>query len=473
MDLTIRISGNVLEISPDGKTPLPQVCKDLLEPALKYKYRKVLRGKEAFDHTGARRGMVMEERRLYDYDAYGRMVTGAGFLNKVEDLLTAAGHKATCLDLNPPHPNPNRFDTDWDNVFREMSFRPRQEEVLVAVASCERGIVSAATGFGKTFLFKAICLLFRNARIVITTKRVDVMNSIRRDLTSSIPNVGQVGGGKREMNRVTLVSADSLHRIESDDVDILIGEEAHELAADSYYKELCRFRRCRMYGFSATPTGRLDNADMRLESLFGRVVVCGESPCSGMVDVQRARWGLWRNQRRNAVIAEAVRTFPADEQVLIMVTTFEHAVHLRQHLPEFTLCYAERGDSDDFERYKNAGMLPADEPVMTPQRRAKLREDFAAGKLRRVIATDVWSTGVSFNSLAVLVRADARGSEIMDAQIPGRVCRLDQKTGKQEGLVIDCLDQFDPGYREAARKRRKNYEAKGWIQEMPGYGGLL
>ena len=201
--------------------------------------------------------------------------------------------------------------------------------------------------------------------------------------------------------------------------------------------------------------------------------VRGESPCAGMVEVQRARWGLWRNERRNSIISAEAKTFGDDEQVLIMVTTFEHAVHLKQHLPDFTLCYAERSDDTAFDRYVKAGMLSADEPKMTVQRRAQLREDFTSGKLKKVIATDVWSTGVSFNGLSILIRADARGSEIMDAQIPGRVCRLDQKTGKQEGLLIDCLDQFDSGYREAARKRRKNYEAKGWEQELPSYSGGL
>jgi superfamily II DNA or RNA helicase len=292
--------------------------------------------------------------------------------------------------------------------------------------------------------------------------------------------------------RITVVTADSLHKVNAELTDMVIGEEVHELAADSYSAELTRFKNCRMYGFTATPTGRLDNADMRLESLFGPIifhmtyqeavdyglvvpirvhwldVIC-DNPCGSYVDVAKRRHGLWRHQFRNQVIADAAHLFD-DEQTLITVTTFEHAIYLRQFLPEFTLCYSEQGDDEVFNRYVKNKMLPADEPRMTAVRRSMLRIQFEKGELKKVIATDVWSTGVSFNGLAVLIRADARGSEIMDSQIPGRVCRLDPLTDKREGLVIDCLDQFDPGFRAAANKRKRNYAAKGWIQDTPRLG---
>jgi hypothetical protein len=38
---------------------------------------------------------------------------------------------------------------------------------------------------------------------------------------------------------------------------------------------------------------------------------------------------------------------------------------------------------------------------------------------------------------------------------------------------VDSLDQFDPGFRDAARKRRRDYAAKGWAQDLPPAGRNL
>jgi superfamily II DNA or RNA helicase len=493
--IKIRICGNAIDVSPDGKSELPITIRHILEPGLRYNYVKLLRGQDAYAFDGTRRPVRTELRLLYTYDRYGRMVVGAGLLPRIQNALEAAGCSVEIEDISPRHPRPERYTEDWDNVVRNFSFKPKQDIALMKIASNQRGIVVAPPGFGKTFMFRAVALLYPKANIAITTRRKDLVEGTRIELCKHLPNIGQIGGGMYRPGRVTVCTADSLHRLNADDVDILIGEEVHELAAPSYSQEITKFRFARMFGFTATPTGRMDNADMKLESLFGPTifymsypeavkldlvvpilvhwidVMMQNNPAAGLVDIPRLRHGIWRNQARNQIIANAVQKFGPDEQVLIMVTTFDHAVHLRQHLPDYTLCYAERNDDDAFARFVKNGMLPADEPVMTPQRRQTLRQQFEAGQLKKVIATDVWSTGVSFNSLAVMVRADARSSEIMDTQIPGRVSRLHDE--KYMGIVIDCLDQFDSGFREAARKRRRHYEAKGWKQEMPGYGRRL
>lgn len=490
----IRLAGNAIDVSTNGRTALPPEMREILEPQLRYTYIKILRGQEAWDFAGQRKPVKQELRLLYTYDKYGRLVCGSGFLDRVTKLLTVNGFTVVVEDCNAIHPRADRFKQDWDNVVRNFTFRVRQDEILLKVAAEPRGIVEAPTGVGKTFLYKAIGLLFPHANIVIITRRKDILQGIRMELSKDLPNIGQVGGGMKKVSRITVCTADSLHRLDPDRVDILIGEEVHELAAASYSQEIAKFRYCRMYGFSADPKGRLDNADMKLESLFGPIifkmtypeavshglvvpirvrwidVTLPNNPCAGLRDIPRNRHGLWRNTGRNQLIANAARGFNDDEQVLIMVTTFEHAVYLRQFLPEFTLCYAERADSTDFDRYVGNGRLPVDEPVMTNTRRQLLRQQFEQGTLKKVIATDVWSTGVSFDSLSVLIRGDARSSPIMDSQIPGRVCRID--TAKTVGLVIDCLDQFDPGFREAARIRRRHYESKEWEQDLPRFGRL-
>lgn len=494
--VVIGIYGNALDVSADGRAAPPQALKDLLEPELTYKQLVRLIGHRSYDSYGHRQHVRAEKKVLFAYDGLGRLVTKAGFLTRLREKLEGADYRVTVVDRTPPHPRPDRFDADWDEVFRRFDLRHGQDKLLTAVVANDRGIIEAPPAYGKSHSFIYVPFLYPNANVLVVCTRKDVVQSLVSHLTKYVPNVGQVGAGKRTAGRVTVCTAQSLKHIVFDDVDVVLADEAHELAASGYASNLGRFNWAHMYGFSGSPWGRRDGTGVRLEAIFGgniftmtyqealdlKLVVpihvewlnvqTASNPATGYVDTARMRHGLWRNEHRNAIIAEKARKYGPDEQVLIMCTTFEHAVYLRQHLPDYTLCHAERADDDAlFARFVRDGMLPADEPPMTDRRRITLRTRFEEGKLKKVIATDVWSTGVNFVGLSVLIRADARSSSIMDTQIPGRVCRLHDAT-KPFGVVVDCLDQFDDGFKEAARKRRRNYAAKGWQQFVPAGASL-
>ena len=120
-------------------------------------------------------------------------------------------------------------------------------------------------------------------------------------------------------------------------------------------------------------------------------------------------------------------------------------------------------DQTRINKYIRSGLLPEDEPLMTPSRLKQLREDFSANKLKKVIANYVWSTGVNFKQLNVLVRADAAASEIRDGQIPGRVCRRVEGL-KESAIMIDCWDEWSTTFLGRSRSRKNNYSKRGWSQ---------
>lgn len=488
--VTIRRSGNMMEISTDGNSPIPTDIAGLLEPYLTYTYQKYLRGPDRKDPiTGYDRGpFSFEECRLYRYDGKGRLVCGVGFLPKLSGLLRANGCGVSVVNLDPPHPRKNRFVEDWDNVVSAFEFRPKQDECLVTIAGNEFGIIKAPTGFGKGTSIAMVACLYPNAKIHVVTPSVDLVGKTVATLTRYLPNVGQVGAGKKRPDRVTVYSADSLH-LSDGDADILLADEIHKLAAPSYAEPLARYKYSRNFGFSATPTGRMDGADAKLESLFGPLIFnlpyqeavnlglvvpievhwldvrldC--NPCADKEDTTKKRWGVWRNEVRNKIIADKANSFADEDQVLVLVETVEHLFYLRQFLPGFEACYSEQGlKPQDMAFYQRRKLMQPDEQPVTNRRRQQLRLDFEAGRIKKVIATGVWATGVDFEQLAVLVRADAMGSEIMDVQAPGRVSRRNTKGDKEVGIVVDCLDQFDDGLRRKALGRRRTYEANGWVQ---------
>jgi superfamily II DNA or RNA helicase len=322
---------------------------------------------------------------------------------------------------------------------------------------------------------------------------VDVARRICKQLSATLPNIGVIGGGKNYFgDRITVFTAGSVHKTDGD-CDFLLCDEAHLLMTGKTAIGLGEgWRFARNFGFTATPGGRMDGAHAMLECFFGREIFKlsyadaaalglvvpihvrwlpmdfnGYNPARDKVGVPQMRWGIWRNDIRNQKIAEDVKTtYPPDKQILILVATIDHAVHLWQNLQDFSLVYGSL-DEESIEQYKRNRMLPENFEPTTPERREQMRQAFEDGTLRRVIATDVWSTGVDFAKLQVIYRCDARSSEVLDTQAPGRVSRIHPASGKQVGEVIDCADMFDASLHRKAQVRKRHYAALGWTQDWP------
>lgn len=483
--INVRKTGNLADITLANGQSLPVSIRQVLEAALTYQYRRRVFG-PARRYAGA--AMEIEQRPLYRTDGLGRLVCGVGCVPRVQQLLEADGHQVTVTHEYPVHLDPRRFELDWDNLMRHYydKFRPKQADCIAAIASNHCGIIKAPPGFGKGVVLDMAALLLSRAKIDIVIPGKDLVQKTVDRLTAHVPDVGQVGAGKKQFGRVTVYSADSLH-LSDGKADVLLADEVHRLAAPTYAAPLAQYRHSRNYGLSASPTGRFDGADMVLESLFGPVIFemsyqdavaqglvipmrvewvpvqMGVNPCSGKKDTAKERWGIWRNDTRNRAMAEKAMSYDANTQVLVMVKTLEHALFLREHLPGWSLCHSEAALSPtDIRFYRNNGLLGANESTITAKEREKMRKAFETGELKKVICTGVWSTGVDFVNLQVLIRGDAMMSEIADTQIPGRVSRTNDN--KEIGVLVDFMDQFDESFRRKALARKKHYEANGWDQ---------
>lgn len=488
---TIRKGGQFIEVSADGQNPLPVATLKALEGPLHYDHMTFnFGGGNRFDDVGSRHGMTKERRRMFTYDAQGRFCCLKGFYPKVKGILERLGYLVVYIDKDPPKRD-EIYTADWERVFDRFQMRPQQDTCLAQIDMHDYGVIVAPPAFGKTHLMAMVANLYPHAKIDIVTSRKDVVGRIIQTISETIPEVGQVGGGKHRDGRVTVYTAGSLHR-SNNDADILLADEAHELMTDRLAELVGRYAYSRNYAFTATPDCRLDGAHARMEGMFGpkifEMTQQVAEQCSLVVPVvvqwldvrsdhdpvrmyktpvARKRNGVWRNQQRNGVIAEAARSFLQDNlQVLILVDTIDHALHLRKLLPEAKLCYSEGALSDGSEKrafYIRNGFLRADED-MTAMQRTELRRQFERREVMCVIATGVWAVGVSFDSLNVLIRADAGDSETLNIQMPGRVCRTDSTTNKECGLLVDFNDLWSPYFRARSTNRRRDYNARGWTQ---------
>jgi superfamily II DNA or RNA helicase len=507
--VTLLRSGNRLVVRPTT----PEV-HDLLAPLLTYVETKHHHGQEA----GRRRRLNLSPVEEITWECYGldhrdRIGTSFGFADLITAALTRRGHAVTLRyasaeeadlaaerDRTVYRPNWAALDELTAGGFE---FLYKQREALELLAARECGRFDCPTGWGKGTLIMLACKVFNRAKIAVVSKNGAVIDQrLYPELAANLPSVGVVGGGRRvKGRRVTCYYADSLHHADGDE-DFVFVDEGHQACADYFAASLARFDHARMFGFSASWDMRLDNKDLRAMAMFGPIrlsipyqeavdhglvlpieifwddVVTDLNPCAGVdrrFKSQLNEDGIWTHDYRNEVVAAAARSYKDDAQTLITVTTLEHALHLRRHLPDYEIVYAGESQTPQRLRYfRDQGLLYDGFSLMTPERRQRLTRQYSRGKLRKVIVTTCWNAGVDFRHLEVLVRADAGGSPINDVQLPGRNSRHHREAGRKSvGIVRDFLDQFDSGFHQKAKKREKTYHQMGWTQHYPDAAGTV
>ena len=457
----LKRSYNLVEI-----TPWPNI----LEPELSYK--KII-------HAPGKPLKFITERLFTVVNGSG--IFPAGLFTRVFNLLSSIkGVKLEVVDYRDmarlmPMPDFSKVDL----------LRPGQEKILTAVAANEGGLLVGGCGLGKTFLITQICKMYTTLNILILSPRVSVVNTIYDNLTRCISSevITKVGGGGsncKEKRRITVSTTKSILKCNLKECDLLLFDEAHNVGSNQIAEHLAYIERGRKFGFTATPAGRSDGADLVIEAIFGpkiadipymeavkhglvtpievRTVKVTSSPYipDSELMVTKKRWNYWRNTNRNKVIAQVARMLPSDEQVLIMVETLEHALNLHKLLPEYTLVHY---GSVTEERAKRLGHSK-EALTLSRDELDKYRTQFEDGTLKKVIATSVWAEGVNFPKLSCLIRADGAPGEIKGEQIPGRLSRLAE--GKNVGILIDFIDEFSPWAKRRSIARMSFYRRRGW-----------
>jgi superfamily II DNA or RNA helicase len=391
-------------------------------------------------------------------------------------------------------PNPRleqNCKPDWSRLDPNVQFRAKQREILETMLAAERGRIVVPTAVGKSFLIQQYVTLLPKARILVCTYSNQVLHQLFTDINRALHGRAGLCCGEKKWHtdaRVVCVSQGLLHSYFREngeqDIDVTIIDEYHEHGSAKRLKVLERIQSSKMFGLSANKT-RNDRAEFRLNGLFGPVLAEMQyeeaveknlvtpiwviwTPVQSNTDptsyaysyAEREKLGIWRYEKRNRTIAEAARLFNEEDQVLISVKTIDHALHLHKLLPEYAVVYATT-DNKQLSRFHCLELLKG-LPPMTNERLRILKSKFSKGTLKKAIATSVWSRGVNFPELSVLIRADGANSCIADTQWPGRTSRKHE--GKDVSLIIDFTDEFNESFHNKAIDRRNRYSKNGWTQ---------
>lgn len=365
------------------------------------------------------------------------------------------------------------------------SLRDYQEEAVEASIKNQRGIIWVPTAGGKTVIFSHLIsrlgvptlILVRNTDLMIQT-----MQRLIEDL--SLKDIGCIGKGVfQPSDFVTVGMLQTLNKIREDDprgfkkgmsyFDCLVVDEAHSINANakSFTKVVENIPSFYRYAFTATPTrGEVPTAtDITIISCFGPVVhkVTREELISkgyivnAVVKIIQNRTGntktredyLYSYEKPQEAYKAAWRELiyePNDRLEIISNL-------LKKHEEDQCLILCDSVDLAD--KLGNGLGIKVVHGSTDSLLRTMIYNEFRSGKIKKLVATNIYSEGVDFPSLNVCILAEPFKSPIRLLQRIGRTMRIQE--GKKDSVIYDIQDVNSPFFDKQASERRKLYDREG------------
>ena len=284
------------------------------------------------------------------------LVLPRGCMDKIKEICKASKVKLILKDKRE-----KGTPTDYKFI---GTLDKKQEKAMNQLLSHDIGVLSAATGFGKTVISaKIISELKTNVLIIVN--RNNLLEQWKEKLSYflgiSKKEIGQIGGGKENLNgKLDIASFQSLYKKENIDevvknYGLVIVDECHHVAAFSFERVLKSMRAKHVYGLTATPT-RKDGWHKIIYMQCGDIrcrVNNKDSKSSKKVIVRKTNYrytpleemetilfseilnDMSHNELRNSIILQDVKQSVADGRIPIVLTErLEHLNILKQKLEE-------------------------------------------------------------------------------------------------------------------------------------------
>lgn len=370
---------------------------------------------------------------------------------------------------------------------------PHQQRMLDALTvererhDRHRNLVVAATGTGKTVVAaldyrqlaehagRNLSLLFVAHREEILRQSLATYRAVLRDgAFGEIHGGGQVAEGRHVFAMVQSLHQDRLEQIDPAAFDVLVVDEFHHAAADTYDRLLTRLNPQELLGLTATPE-RLDGRDvtawfdnriaveLRLWEAIdqGFLVPFQYFGVADGTDLRQLAWrrggyapedlsNLFTNDDlRVAKLLEAVRQIvldPGSMRALGFCVSKEHAHYMARKFTAANLpSVALTGDD-------------------SPDQRSTALDDLRAGRLRCVFSVEVLGEGVDVPDVDCVLLLRPTASATVFAQQLGRGLR--RAEGKSHLTVIDLIGQHRREFRFEDRLKAILDPRRGPIREQ-------
>ena len=316
-----------------------------------------------------------------------------------------------------------------------MNLRDYQTECIDIIQSKAPGryLIQMATGLGKTVTFANIP---RNGKMLILSHREELVHQPLKyfDCLTDIEMAGNHAGPMAEVVSASVQSITRrLDRFSQDEFDILIVDEAHHSAAQSYRRVLDHFTPRLTLGFTATPN-RSDSA--RMDDIYQDIIFQRD-----------LKWGIkngWLSDiycRRVNIGYDlsGVRTSHGDyapgELDEAMDGTADAIAQAYRELGRgATLIFAVSVHQAE----EIAGRIPGAAVVIGETKdRASIIKAFTDGQIPCIVNCMVFTEGTDIPRVETVIIARPTQSDSLYTQMVGRGLRLFE--GKENLNLIDCV----------------------------------
>ena len=397
-------------------------------------------------------------------------ITQQGFLDKI---------CLACIKNRIQYTLIDRRVADYAKGFPKPNYRflgdlrfTQADLIKKALDKNKNGIICAPTRFGKSYMIANIIKVFPTLRTCLVAPGIDLVGQLYEDMRKLVPNrdIKLLKGATTEAD-VLVCSVDSLHKVDTSSIELLICDEPHALVSTSRLPKIDAFSKARRYALSATPTGRFDGKDICTVGCFGPIlseVTYKEAVDMGAIaplvvlylhipvakdafffNRNRAYDSLVFNNKAMAILVDKISTeiIPSDWQTIIFVKTEKQANLMMSYMRESTLAMAKK---------------------LSKSEREDLTERMRNDTIKRCLATRIYIQGVTFHQLRCLINCEGGGNNTSAIQKPGRLA--EKIEGKNHGIIIDfTYDIARTSSRNAvytlkidSENRRKAYQEKGY-----------
>jgi superfamily II DNA or RNA helicase len=400
-----------------------------------------------------------------------------GLVSIIHSALTLEGFEVVIKDnrVVPEHDNIKAKDATLAGVEFKYPF-DFQVEAAQAFIDAGSGILSVATNGGKSTIAALIikCLhvptlfMVPNLELLHQTRRV-----LKQRLDLNDKEVGIVGDKSWKPGRLATVATTAtlysrIAKKECQDllnsVQLLILDESHHEASDSWHKVTVKCPAYYRLGMSGSALKRSDGADLKLIATTGDVVysVTNKDLIERGVSIRPhihflkvtepkiKKWTKWQqvvvqgiseNVTRNSQLIEKTMEYvDQDLQALVLVDRIEHGNLLKKMFEDKKVdCEFTSGKEEkDF--------------------RIKVLDRFRQGKIKVLVSSPILNEGVDLSCIDVLTLAGGGKSSIRTLQRIGRGLRK----GKNKTIlhVIDTIDNTHKYLLEHSLKRLEDYKAE-------------
>ena len=350
-----------------------------------------------------------------------------------------------------------------------MTLRPYQQAACDAVRHdlVERlqpsTLIVSAVGTGKTIIFSAIAERWRpRGRVLVLAHREELLDQAQRKIRACTALSTGIEQADRAVSRtrlpdVVIASVQTmrgarLQEFPRDSFSLVIVDEAHHTAAESYGGILEHFQGARLLGVTATPT-RTDGQSLSLifRSVAFEYRIRAAIADGFLVPIRRRHCqivGLDLSQVRGVRdftdedLATALSADPIVREVAHQVVNGAGSRLTMIFCP--VVAYAQKLAAAINAITRPGAALAVDGTAATDARQAAL-EAFRARRHQFLLNCALWTEGFDEPSIEAIAIVRPTKSVGLFEQMVGRGTRLSPETGKRDLLVLEVGGRCKPG----------------------------